>query len=160
MLRLLPLVLLAWAICVPAAAGLATVSGRVLDSCTGKPIPHARIGVYQSNRKTVPTDNHGRFQVQAAPGRKRLIYYDGGNPLYRSGPSTCIAVDVPAKGLSGAVLRLRAVDFAHGQVLAPSGKPLAGAAVDVWGEQRAHAVTDAKGRFNVAAPELQQPPHG
>lgn len=141
-----------------AAPGVA-VTGRVLDIMTDKPIPDALIGVYQSGRKEVTADSQGRFKVWAAPGN-RIIYYDGGNPLYHSDGSTYTAVNVPAKGLSGVTMRLWRVAFAHGKVFMPSGMPLTGASVTIGGEYFTHAVTDANGKFKIEVPQEEGKPGG
>jgi hypothetical protein len=136
------------------------VTGRVLDVESGKPISGALIGVYESGQTTVKTDSRGRFKVRAAPGSKRVIYYDGGNQLYRSDGTTYTYVNVPARGLSGAVLRLWKAQFARGKVFAPSGKPLVGASVTTGGAYFTHAVTDSKGGFKIEVPQEESKPGG
>jgi hypothetical protein len=136
------------------------VTGCALDVESGKPVSGALIGVYESGQKTVKTDSRGRFKVWAAPGGKRVIYYDGGNPLYRSDGTTYTYVDVPAKGLSGAVLRLWQVQFAKGKVFTPSGMPLVGASVTMGGAYFTHTVTDSKGKFKIEAPSEDSKPGG
>lgn len=139
---------------------LVPVTGCVLDVETGKPISGAVVGVYESGSKTVKTDGQGRFKVWATPGSKRIIYYDGGNPLYRSDGSTYTSVDVSAKGLSGVVFRLWKVQFARGKVFTPSGKPLAGASVTMGGAYFTHAVTDSNGKFKIEVPSEDSKPGG
>lgn len=135
------------------------VTGRVQDAATGKPIAGAMVGVYKSGSGTVKTDKRGAFRVFAASG-KRIIYYDGGNPFYRSDPSTYTTVNVPSKGLKGVTLSLWRVEFGRGKVFDPAGMPLVGAIVTVCGSQFAHAVTDSKGRFKVMLPADQANPGG
>ena len=143
-----------------AAPSLVPVTGRVLDMLTDKPIAGARIGVYESGRKEVVTDSQGRFKVWAAPGANRIIYYDGGNPLYHSDSYTFVSVNVPAKGLSGASLRLWRALFARGKVFMPSGMPLVGASVTIGGAYFTHAVTDSNGKFKIEVPSEQAKPGG
>lgn len=146
-----------------AAAGkpsLVPVSGRVLDAATGKPVAGALIGVYQSGLKAVKADSRGRFKALGMPGKGRIVYYEGGNSLYRSAPSTYTTVNVPAKGLSGVTLRLWEVEFGHGKVFQPSGMPLVGASVTIGGSYFTHAVTDSKGKFKIEMPQEQSKPGG
>lgn len=143
-----------------ATAAPVPVTGRVLDVESGKPISGALIGVYESGQKTVKTDSRGRFKVMAAPGSKRIIYYDGGNQLYRSDSTTFTYANVPARGLSGVTLRLWMVQFARGKVFTPSGMPLAGASVTMGGAYFTHAVTDSKGKFKIEVPQEESKPGG
>ena len=139
---------------------LVPVSGRVVDGDTGKPVSGALVGVYESGRKAVRADARGAFKVLGMPGEKRLLYYDGGNPLYRSDPSTYTVEDVPAKGVSGVVLTLWKKQFGHGKVFTPSGMPLAGASVTIGGATFSHAVTDSNGKFKIEASKEQSKPGG
>jgi len=139
---------------------LVPVTGRVVDAQTGKPVAGALIGVYESGCKTVKTDSKGRFKVLGVPGSKRFVYYDGGNPLYRSDWSTFVRVNLPTKGLSGVTLKLWKARFAYGKVFMPSGMPLVGASVTIGGEYFTHAVTDSNGKFKIEAPQEQSKPGG
>lgn len=162
---LLSLILVACASCLTAGAcaappGAVPVKGVVSDAVTGKPIPGAIIGVWQSGLGTVKTDSRGRFTVFAIPG-KRIIYYDGGNPFYRSiNGVTFATAKVSAKGASGVGLELFRVQFGRGKVFDPAGAPLAGAKVTVCGSEFVGTVTDAKGKFEIALPEDQAKPGG
>jgi hypothetical protein len=139
---------------------LVPVSGRVLDAATEKPVAGALVGVYQSGLKAIKADSRGRFKVLGMPGDDRIIYYDGGNPLYRSDPSTYTTVNVPARGVSGVTLTLSKIQYGHGKVFQPSGMPLAGASVTIGGAYFTHAVTDSKGKFKIEAPNEQSKPGG
>ena len=145
---------------VPGKAKLVPVSGRVLDAATGNPVAGALIGVYQSGLKAIKADSRGWFKVLGMPGNKRVVYYDGGNPLYRSDSSTYTTVNVPARGVSGVTLRLWKVEFGHGKVFQPSGMPLVGASVTIGGAYFTHAVTDSKGKFKIEVPNEQSKPGG
>ena len=152
-----------WGAIPSSAAGkpnLVPVSGRVLDAATERPVAGALIGVYQSGLKAIKADSRGRFKVFGMPGQNRIVYYDGGNSLYRSDPSTFASVNVPPKGLSGVTLRLWKVEFGHGKVFQPSGMPLAGASVTIGGAYFTHAVTDSKGKFKIEVPSEQSKPGG
>lgn len=165
-LRLSSLLLVACVSCLTVGAHAAStrlvpVRGVVSDAVTGKPVAGAMIGVWQSGQGTVKTDSRGRFRVWAAPGAKRIIYYDGGNPFYRSIDGvTYTTANVSAKGASGASIELFRVQFGRGKVFDPSGMPLVGATVTVCGSEFASAVTDAKGKFKVAMPDDQAAPGG
>ena len=139
---------------------LVPVTGRVLDAETGRPVAGALIGVYESGLKAVKADSRGRFKVLGMPGNDRMVYYDGGNPLYRSDPSTYTTVNVPARGISGVTLRLWKVQYGHGKVFQPSGMPLVGASVTIGGLYFTHAVTDSKGKFKIEVPNEQSKPGG
>ena len=139
---------------------LVPVSGRVVDGDTGKPVSGALVGVYESGRKAVRADARGAFKALGMPGQSRIIYYDGGNPLYRSDPSTYTVEDVPAKGVSCVVLTLWKIQFGHGKVFDPSGRPLAGASVMIGGAYFTHAVTDSNGKFKIETPKEQLKPGG
>ena len=156
--------LLAGASLTPGAAlaktNLVPVSGRVMDADTGKPVAGALVGVYESGLKAVKADARGAFEVLGTPGANRIVYYEGGNPLYRSDTSTYTMVTVPAKGVSGVTLPLFKVQFGHGKVFAPSGMPLAGASVTMGGAYFTHAVTDSKGKFKIEVPSEQSKPGG
>jgi len=155
-----------WCICgviASSAAGkpnLVPVSGRVLDAATERPVAGALIGVYQSGLKAIKADSQGRFKMLGMPGNGRIIYYDGGNSMYRSDPSTYTTVNVPARGVSDVTLRLWKVEYGHGKVFQPSGMPLAGASVTIGGAYFTHAVTDSKGKFKIEAPNEQSKPGG
>jgi hypothetical protein len=159
MTRLPPLSLLLCIAVSSTALSAAPVTGRAVDAATGKPIAGAMVGVYQSGGGTVKTDRFGRFKLSADPG-KRIIYYDGGNWLYRSTGRTYTTADVTSKGASNVKLSLWRIEFGRGKVFQPNGMPLPGAEVTVCGSEFAHAITDANGKFKVALPEDQRGPGG
>lgn len=139
---------------------LVPLKGVVCDSVTGKPIPGGLIGVYQSGLGTVKSDSQGRFSLLAKPG-KRIIYYGGGHPYYRSiNGVTYTTASIPAKGISGVRLELLKVQFGRGKVFAPSGMPLAGANVTICGSEFAHGITDKNGKFKIVLPDDQANPGG
>ncbi len=139
---------------------LAPVRGVISDAVTGKPIAGGMVGVYQSGLGTAKTDSRGRFSLLAKPG-KRIIYYDGGHPYYRSiNGVTYTTANVTSKGVSGVRLELFRVQFARGKVFAPSGMPLAGANVTVCGSEFVHGITDRYGKFRIPLPDDQANPGG
>lgn len=136
------------------------VKGVVCDAETGKPIPGGMIGVYQSGLGTVKSDMQGRFSLLAKPG-KRIIYYDGGHPFYRSiNGVTYVWAKVGSKGTSDVRLELFKVQFARGKVFTPSGMPLVGANVSVCGSEFVHGITDRDGKFKIILPDDQANPGG
>lgn len=143
-----------------AKTSLVPVTGRVIDADTGKGVAGALVGVYQSGLKAVKADSQGRFRVLGMPGAKRIVYYGGGNPLYRSDSDTYVTADLTSKGTSGVILPLIKVRSAHGKVFMPSGMPLAGADVTIGGDYFTHAVTDSKGKFKIEVPGEQSKPGG
>jgi len=136
------------------------VSGRVIDSDTGKPINGAEVAVYSQDfyGPSAMSDKSGRYSIKTFPGSAR-IKYRGGNPLYvpddRAQPPV---VKIPKSGLKNYIIKVSGSELASGKVVDEKGNPVKAASVTVgplnFGYNRS-AITDAKGRFKIGLPSEQ-----
>jgi len=133
----------------------AYVTGRVLDTDTGKPIPKAEIGAGsgQFAGPRVTSDKQGNYKIAVLSGDVR-IYYAGGNPMYMvDWRATRKPVTVPPAGLKGHDIKLRCSGQCRGIVVGPDGKPLANSIVSIGSRpEGVQATTDAKGAFALGLP--------
>lgn len=138
---------------------LVSITGRVIDVDTGKPIANAEVFAYAEKWRctSASSDSHGVFELSGLPGGCRM-YYSGGNPHYfadiRSAP---VPVTISDTGLKDYVIKLKKADTANGTVVGADGKPVAGAIVSIGDPTSGTFVrTSAEGKFTVMVPQEQQ----
>ncbi len=132
------------------------ISGRVLDADTGKPISNARVSVLGKARPRgieVQADSSGVYEARVLPGNV-TVRYRGGNPQYL--PDFGFGkgrLDVPAKGLKGADIRVKRAEVARGRVVDEAGKPVARARVQLQAPGVYQSCsTDEHGAFEIPIP--------
>lgn len=135
-----------------------TVSGRVLDAQSGKPVEGAEVSSSSEDFYGVhaTTDANGVYKLKVLPGNV-YVYHSGGNKMYIPDRESYKPITVTAKGLRGHNLKIRRADLAKGTVVDEEGRPLAGALVSV-GDPSAGvtATTDAQGKFTIAVRHEKQ----
>ena len=106
--------------------GLLTVHGVV--KADGKPLPGARVRVesFDLNRSAT-ADDEGRFAIESlSPGSFTLVVEAEGYARLREG------LDIAGEGVAPIALELKPEKTAHLKIIDEHGKPVAGAAVEVY----------------------------
>jgi len=145
-----------------------TVTGRVLDAKTGKPIPNAHaVAEQQLHDKTssrvqtmdwTAADTQGVYKLQVVPGMEVSIGAE--HPLYKSDYKI---ITVPESDTRGPDIRLEKEPVAKGKVVDKGGRPVRGAELFIapgvetgkyspTQSSYAHAASDAQGIFEIALP--------
>lgn len=143
----------------PVPAQLRTISGVVINSVSGRPIPRALV---QFGQHAVLTDGEGQFEFRDVTDNSVLFATKPG--YFPENPGAGILSSLSSAGKAGPVeLRLVPEAILSGQVTDAGGDPLQGISVMLrtlvasnglrhW-EQRAGTTTNAEGEFRFA--ELQ-----
>ena len=136
------------------------ITGRLLDADTGKPISDVRVAATGASGQPVAgerVDQAGRYKLRVAPEDTYTVYCQGGNPSYPYDREARRTVEVFSKGLRNVDIKLKKAAIVRGKVVDEQGRPVPGASVSVWsGMMPISARSDAKGVFEVAAPEQTQ----
>jgi hypothetical protein len=151
-----------------AIASAQSIRGTVVDSTSGKPVPTARVGVYNTALQTV-ADSAGRFAFSDVPAGDRALTIhttslDSVNasftvPVLVSGETTVVVVRVPS-ALQIAAMACGSGGYRDGgivlgkiRVAGDSAAPLSGTVSAEWAatgaesSQRISGATDPRGRF-------------
>jgi RNA polymerase sigma-70 factor (ECF subfamily) len=128
-----------------------TVSGRVTDASTGKPIPGARVGSNWTMDRPVTADAEGRY---AFPG-----WLGKGTNVLTAAAAGYVGTQLPVPSGGDLDFSLDPGFAATGRILSADGLPVPGARVAAgggWkdearsGVDRTGTVTDGEGRFRLA----------
>lgn len=105
-----------------------SVSGRVVDTATGEPVPDAGIA-FDKRRGRLKSDAMGRYRIYIHPCRLYL-WTDGTKDRYYPRPGRTVEVK-PDEHLTGVDLHVQNAPAVAGQVVAAGGSG-AGEGIDVW----------------------------
>ena len=151
---------------VTAAQTSAGIAGRVVD-VTGAPLPGVTVIATEASgtARRVTTGNDGRYRIDVTPGRAHRIDFElphfnllrHHNVVVPQGATTAIDATLPVNARCECVTVIGPTfKERSGQVLDDTGRPLAGARLELvppssqgW---RAAALADAEGRFRVRVP--------
>lgn len=142
-----------------------TLTGSVVNSVSGQPVPHALVKLSGASSRAVFTDSEGKFQFEGLPaGSATLEAYKPGfltqDPVVRWYPTSAqlqVAPDSPP-----ALLKLIPEGIISGQVIDENGEPLEGFTIGVFHRGPGHiglglgpdmlhrpAITDDQGKFRI-----------
>jgi uncharacterized GH25 family protein len=130
------------------------VTGRILDSKSGKPVSGATVYVLGNGdinptwySRGEPADDKGFYKVKSLPG-KASIRYSGGNDFYAAADKPK-EITVSQTGLSGVDLKLKRYRELKCKVVDQNGKPVINAMVRDYG-RGTRLTTDIDGNFRIA----------
>jgi len=133
----------------PASTGTASISGRITDKESGRPIPAATVSVEDghSAEKTATADADGRYEITglqpgkyaliASPGELRATHlrqaFGGQNPIGPFDPSKPNITLTAGDARAGVDVPLSRALGIEGRVLDSNDEPMAGVAIEVAG---------------------------
>lgn len=133
-----------------------TISGRVLDAQTGRPISDARVRAMDGAPSrtwyqwAVKTDPRGRFAIEVLPGKVDLECSTS-DETYESGNTRTITV--AARGARNVYLRIPRRKIVSGKIFQADGAPAGDVDVTLaTQDETVRAMTDTRGRFDLPLP--------
>ena len=139
-----------------------TVTGTVVDTATGEPVPHALVQIYDLQRRNTFSDENGRFQVEGVAQGSYAVMAQ--KPGYFNDQQLSRSVVHPAEAgpdSPPAVVKLTPEAIISGKVTNTSGLPLEHVSLSLtyidiregrrhW-ESKGSATTDADGEYRFSS---------